>query len=161
VSHVPDSVALSNIHSMGLSGLRESIPSSSREWSASDDAAFRSSQQRLRTLWKTLTTRPNMGRVDRTIVVVPSISLEVPDHLFPVFPAYEERFLFFVLLLLRQPGSTGIYITSQPILPRVVDYYFQLAPELNTRICASAFSSYRPSMARPGRSPRRYSPVRG
>ena len=73
-----------------------------------------------------------MGRVDRTIVVVPSISLEVPDHLFPVFPAYEERFLFFVLLLLRQPGSTGIYITSQPILPRVVDSYFQLVPELNT-----------------------------
>jgi hypothetical protein len=58
--------------------------------------------------------------------------LEVPQHLTPEFPAYEERFLFFVLLLLRQPGSIVIYLTSQPILPRVVDYYFQLLPELNT-----------------------------
>jgi hypothetical protein len=65
-------------------------------------------------------------------VVVPSISLEVPDHIAPVFPAYEERLLFFCLLLLRQPGSIGIYVTSQPILPRIVDYYFQLVPELNT-----------------------------
>lgn len=66
-------------------------------------------------------------------MVVVSISLEVPESLAPVFPAYEEqRFLFFVLSLLHQAGSIVIYLPSQPILPRVVDYYFQLVPELNT-----------------------------
>jgi len=64
-------------------------------------------------------------------VIVPSISFEVPDSLIPMFPAYEERSLFFVLSLLRQPGSIAIYVTFQPILPRVVDYHFQLVPELN------------------------------
>ena len=82
-------------------------------------------------MWSTITTRTVVG-ANRTVVIVPSISFEVPDSLIPVFPAYEERFLFFVLSLLRQPGSIAIYVTSQPILPRVVDYYFGLVPELNT-----------------------------
>jgi len=82
-------------------------------------------------MWPTITTR-TLARTNRTVVVVASISFEVPDSLAPVFPAYEERFLFFVLSLLQQPGSIVIYVTSQPILPRIVDYYFQLVPELNT-----------------------------
>lgn len=82
-------------------------------------------------MWSTVTTR-SLTRANRTVVIIPSISFEVPNYLAPVFPAYEERFLFFVLSLLRQPGSIAIYVTSQPILPRVVDYYFQLVPELNT-----------------------------
>lgn len=108
---MPDEFGSSSIRFVGLLGLREPVPSSAREWSTADDAAFRGLQEWLRELWPTLTT-PTMGRVNRTLVVVPSISLEVPGHLAPVFPAYEERFLFFVLLLLRQPGSTGIYVTS-------------------------------------------------
>ncbi len=122
--------ASSNIRRMGLLGPRDPVPSSG-EWGAKDDAAFRGLQERLKELWPTLTT-PARGRVDRTIVVDASFSMEVPQHLAPVFSAYEERFLFFVLILLRQPGSIVIYLTSQPILPRVVDYYFQLVPELNT-----------------------------
>lgn len=123
--------ASSNIRRMGLLGPREPIPSSSYEWSATDDAAFRDLQERLREVWPTITMR-TLARVNRAVVIVPSISLEVPHYLAPVFPAYEERFLFFVLSLLRQPGSIVIYVTSQSILPRVVDYYFQLVPELNT-----------------------------
>lgn len=116
---------------MGLLGPRERIPSSSHEWSATDDAAFRALQERLRELWPTITPRA-LARTNRTVVVVASISLEVPESLAPVFSAYEERFLFFVLSLLHQAGSIVIYLPSQPILPRVVDYYFQLVPELNT-----------------------------
>ena len=78
--------ASTNIRRMGLLGPREPVPSSSREWSATDDAAFRNLQEKLRELWPTLTT-PAMGRVDRTIVVDASFSLEVPQHLAPVFPA--------------------------------------------------------------------------
>ncbi len=40
---------------------------------------------------------------------------------------YEERYLF-LLLLLRQPKARLIYVTSQPILPSVVDYYLDLLP---------------------------------
>ena len=57
---------------------------------------------------------------------------DVPDQLIPVFPAYEERFLCLVLSLLRAPRSRVIYVTSQPIHPRVIDYYFGLVPELDT-----------------------------
>jgi hypothetical protein len=63
---------------------------------------------------------------------VHSISFDVPDQLIPVFPAYEERFLCLVLSLLRAPHSRVIYVTSQPIHPRVLDYYFSLVPELDT-----------------------------
>src|SRR5262245_21980774 len=52
----------------------------------------------------------------------------VPRHLSPLFPAYEERFLAVVLSLLRAPGSRVIYLTSQPISPRIVDYWFGLVP---------------------------------
>jgi hypothetical protein len=37
-----------------------------------------------------------------------------------------------VLSLLRARRSRVVYVTSQPILPRVVDYFFGLVPELNT-----------------------------
>src|SRR5207244_3167140 len=41
--------------------------------------------------------------------------------------SYEERFLF-LLLLLRKPRMRIIYVTSQPILPTVIDYYLGLLP---------------------------------
>ena len=41
--------------------------------------------------------------------------------------AYEERFLF-LLLLLRQPQLRMIYVTSMPISPTVVEYYLALLP---------------------------------
>jgi hypothetical protein len=81
--------------------------------------------------WPTVTLR-SIGDVERTVVVVHSISFDVPDQLIPVFPAYEERFLCMVLSLLRAPRSRVIYVTSQPIHSRVLDYYFGLVPELDT-----------------------------
>jgi pheganomycin biosynthesis PGM1-like protein len=99
---------------------------------------FAELQKRLRLLWPSITLR-SIGDVERTVVVVHSISLDVPDHLIPVFPAYEERFLCLVLSLLRSRGSHVIYVTSQPILPRLVDYYFGLVPELDTPEARSRF----------------------
>ncbi|MDQ3823399.1 MAG: peptide ligase PGM1-related protein [Actinomycetota bacterium] len=84
-------------------------------------------------------TLRSIGDVERTVVVVHSISFEVPDHLVPAFPAYEERFLCLVLSLLRAPRSRVIYVTSQPILPRLVDYFFGLVPELDTAEARSRF----------------------
>src|ERR687897_216908 len=81
-----------------------------------------------------------IGDVERTVVVVHSISMDVPDQLIPVFPAYEERFLCLVLSLLRSRKSRVVYVTSQPILPRLIDYYFGLVPELDTPEARSRFS---------------------
>jgi hypothetical protein len=41
--------------------------------------------------------------------------------------AFEERFLF-LLLLLRQPRLRMIYVTSMPIKPSIVEYYLALLP---------------------------------
>ena len=41
--------------------------------------------------------------------------------------AYEERFLF-LLLLLREPRLRMIYVTSTPIAPAIVEYYLALLP---------------------------------
>ena len=100
---------------------------------------FAELQKRLRNQWPSVTLR-SIGDVERTIVVVHSISMDVPDQLIPVFPAYEERFLCLVLSLLRSPRSRVIYVTSQPILPRLIDYYFGLVPELDTPEARSRFS---------------------
>src|SRR4051812_32724422 len=99
---------------------------------------FSELQAQLRTVWPNVTLR-SIGDVERTVVVVHSISFDVPEHLIPVFPAYEERFLCLVLSLLRAPRSRVIYVTSQPIHPRVVDYYFSLVPELDTAEARSRF----------------------
>jgi hypothetical protein len=103
------------------------------------DPTFIELQQRLRALWPSVTLR-SIGDVERTVVVVHSISMEVPDQLIPVFPAYEERFLCLVLSLLRSRKSRVVYVTSQPILPRLIDYYFGLVPELDTPEARSRFS---------------------
>lgn len=94
------------------------------------DSSFAQLQATFRDFWPTVTLRSI--DVERTVVVVHSISFDVPDQLIPVFPAYEERFLCMVLSLLRAPQSRVIYVTSQPIHQRVLDYYFGLVPELDT-----------------------------
>src|ERR671937_2207534 len=102
------------------------------------DPLFAEPQARFRTLWPKVPLRA-IGDVERTVVVVHSISFDVPEQLIPVFPAYEERFLCLVLSLLRSPRSRVIYVTSQPIHPRVLDYYFSLVPELDTAQARSRF----------------------
>ncbi len=102
------------------------------------ESSFVELQAKFRSFWPTVTLR-SIGDIERTVVVVHSISFEVPDHLVPVFPAYEERFLCLVLSLLRAPRSRVVYVTSQPIHPRVLDYYFGLVPELDTPEARSRF----------------------
>jgi hypothetical protein len=62
----------------------------------------------------------------RTIVVLPSLSLDV-DVLAKIAGAhhYEERMLC-MLMLLRMPRTRVIYLTSEPIADEIVDYYLHL-----------------------------------
>jgi hypothetical protein len=67
-------------------------------------------------------------RAPQTVVIVPSLSMD-PRELAKVsgFYHYEERQLV-NLMLLQQPRTKVIYVTSQALDPVVVDYYLSLLP---------------------------------
>jgi hypothetical protein len=81
-------------------------------------------QEKLVPLW---TSMQGMTQDEQTIVVVCSMTLEESNFPPSVIQAYEERFLF-LLLLLRQPRARLIYVTSQAVNPSIVDYYLGLLP---------------------------------
>jgi hypothetical protein len=81
-------------------------------------------QEKLIPLWRSIET---MTQDEQTIVVVCSMSMEDGNWPAAVNQAYEERFLF-LLLLLRQPRARVVYVTSQAVHPSIVDYYLGLLP---------------------------------
>ncbi len=90
---------------------------------ADSQAEFDQLQKKLVPLWKSI---ERFNQDPQTIVVVPSMSIDAIGS-GAVMQAYEERFLF-LLLLLRQPRARLIYVTSQTILPSIIDYYLDLLP---------------------------------
>lgn len=112
-----------------------------------DAAAFEALQAQLVPMWPTMTLRRRDE--ERTLVVVSSISVSVPEHLHPLLPAYEERYLIYVLSLAQAPRTKVIYVTSQPILPRMLDYYLGLIPgldreELHSRLIPVSVGDWSP-----------------
>src|SRR5262245_39062704 len=95
--------------------MNPSVPDSQNE--------FDQLQEKLVPLWKSI---ERFNQDPQTIVVVPSMSIDAIDS-GAVIQAYEERFLF-LLLLLRQPRARLIYVTSRTILPSIIDYYLDLLP---------------------------------
>jgi len=82
---------------------------------------FDTLQRQLPAVWAAM----RLNLIGESIVVVPSVSLDrVVDRRTPV-QAYEERFLF-LLLLLRQPRLQVIYVTSTEIDPTIIEYYLAL-----------------------------------
>src|SRR4029077_18058071 len=96
---------------------------SEREISKISSADFDRLQKKLVPLWKSI---EHLNQDPQTIVVVPSMSIDAISS-GAVMQAYEERFLF-LLLLLRQPRARLLYVTSQTILPSIVEYYLDLCP---------------------------------
>jgi hypothetical protein len=88
------------------------------------ELTFDELQTRLVPLWRSI---ERLNQDEQTIVVVPSLTVDIGDRQGATIQAYEERFLF-LLLLLRQPRARLVYVTSQPILPSVIDYYLDLLP---------------------------------
>jgi hypothetical protein len=88
---------------------------------------FEDTQRKLVPLWESMR---RMTQDEQTIVVVPSMTLDSPG-MGSELQAYEERFLF-LLLLLRQPRARLLYVTSQSILPGIIDYYLDLLPGVIT-----------------------------
>src|SRR5437667_8687998 len=87
------------------------------------ETPFNELQRKLVPLWKSI---QSFNQDEQTIVVVPSMTIDF-ECSSSELQAYEERFLF-LLLLLRQPRARMVYVTSQMILPSIVDYYLDLLP---------------------------------
>src|SRR5256885_15356323 len=90
---------------------------------AAAEAEFDRLQRKLVPLWKSI---QSFNQDEQTIVVVPSMTIDFEGSSSEL-QAYEERFLF-LLLLLRQPRARLVYVTSQMIQPNIIDYYLDLLP---------------------------------
>ena len=86
-------------------------------------AEFRQLQPRLTDLWFALSAYEEQPY---TSVVVPSMTLD-PRELEKLegWSYYEERLLF-LLIRLRNPRARVVYVTSQPVHPLILEYYFEL-----------------------------------
>jgi hypothetical protein len=90
---------------------------------ADEIARFETLKPRLAALWETIFPG---DEEHYTSVVVPSLTLD-QSELRKIAGAtfYEERLLF-LLIRLRNPRAHMVYVTSQPIHPLVLEYYFHL-----------------------------------
>jgi hypothetical protein len=93
--------------------------------SAEELAAYADLQTRIPQLYQALASDP---RTPQTVVIIPSLSMD-PRELVKITGVYhyEERMLV-NLMLLRQPRTKMIYVTSQQLDPTIVDYYLSLLP---------------------------------
>lgn len=86
--------------------------------------AYEALQRRMPLVWAAM----RQDLPGESAVVVPSISLErTTAGSGTLMQAMEERALF-LLLLLRQPMLTLVYVTSSPIDEEIVEYYLGLLP---------------------------------
>ena len=80
-------------------------------------------QERLIAVWSAM----RLNEPGESIVVVPSVAPDRPEVNGAELQAYEERFLF-LLLLLRHPRLQVIYVTGRPIAESIIEYYLALLP---------------------------------
>jgi hypothetical protein len=93
--------------------------------SAEEKQVFAELQRGFPRMYSEVFTDP---RAPRTVVVVPSMSLDQSELTkIPGVIHYEERMLC-LLMLLKLPRTQLIYVTSIRIDPAIVDYYLHLLP---------------------------------
>jgi hypothetical protein len=81
-------------------------------------------QEHLPSVWEHM--RLNEDR--ESVVVIPSVTVDrVGERSGTLVQSYEERYLF-LLMLLREPRLSLIYVTSMPVSPLIVEYYLSLLP---------------------------------
>ncbi len=114
---------MAELDPIGMSAL-DPVPGSGDE-----EAAFAALQQRFPDVYRDVFANP---REPRTVVVVPSMSLD-PRELakIPGVIHYEERMLC-LLMLLKMPRTQLVYVTSTRLDPAIVDYYLHLLPGIPT-----------------------------
>ncbi len=83
-------------------------------------------QQNMPNVWGAM----GLNAENESVVVIPSVTLDrLGDGSGSLTQAFEERFLF-LLLLLSEPRLRLIYVTSRPIAPAIVEYYLALLPDV-------------------------------
>ncbi len=86
-------------------------------------AEFEALKPRLAAVWDSIAGR---DQEPHTSVVVPSLTLDQAEmRKLEGASFYEERLLF-LLIRLRNPRARVVFVTSQPVHPLVLEYYFQL-----------------------------------
>jgi hypothetical protein len=99
-----------------------------READETDEAARYARFDRLQATMPAVWEAIRQDLPGEAVVVLPSMSIDLASEFGPgVSQAYEERFLF-MLLLLRQPRLHLVYLTSVPVPPGIVDYDLGLLP---------------------------------
>jgi hypothetical protein len=86
-------------------------------------AEFRRIQPNLLDVWNALTMQDEAAH---TSVVVPSMTLDQSELRKLAGASFYEERLLFLLIRLRNPRARVVYVTSQPVHPMILDYYFQL-----------------------------------
>ncbi|HEY0557344.1 MAG TPA: carboxylate-amine ligase, partial [Thermoanaerobaculia bacterium] len=86
-------------------------------------AEFRRLQPLLLDVWNALTMQ---DEASHTSVVVPSMTLDQSELRKLAGASFYEERLLFLLIRLRNPRARVVYVTSQPVHPMILDYYFQL-----------------------------------
>jgi hypothetical protein len=84
---------------------------------------FRRLQPRLEELWNALS---NQEEQPYTSVVVPSLTLDARELEKLDGPSHYEERLLFLLIRLRNPQARMVYVTSRPVHPMILEYYFEL-----------------------------------
>lgn len=85
-------------------------------------AEFEALKPRLLAMWQTVSAKNDEPY---TSVVVPSLTLDQSElRKIAGVSFYEERLLF-LLIRLRNPRARMVYVTSQPVHPMILEYYFQ------------------------------------
>jgi hypothetical protein len=73
-------------------------------------------------VWDTISNREEEPH---TSVVVPSLSLDQSELRKLAGASFYEERLLFLLIRLRNPRARMVYVTSQPVHPMILEYYFQ------------------------------------
>jgi hypothetical protein len=98
--------------------------------SAEELGRFAVLQEKLEPLARRVLSDP---RAPQTVVVVPSLTMDLEELAkIPGSHHYEERLLC-MLMLLRLPRTHVVYVTSQNIASAIVDYYLHLLPGIPLR----------------------------
>ena len=84
---------------------------------------FQALKPRLESLWNALSAREEEPY---TSVVIPSLTLDQSELAKLDAASYYEERLLFLLIRLRNPHARMVYVTSQPVHPLILEYYFQL-----------------------------------
>jgi hypothetical protein len=85
-------------------------------------AEFEKLKPRLHEVWEALMMREEEPH---TSVVVPSITLDQSELKKLAGASFYEERLLFLLIRLRNPRARMVYVTSQPVHPMILEYYFQ------------------------------------